>query len=159
MVGCLLLYVVVWLRSMIYGMGLWTSARCGRVANELKYRNTPQIHITSNNLSPLQILIITQKKSKMLCILKSTYRPFGYTNIKALFYPSLKDTLRQICSFLYRIQSINRIKQLSEFIYVQKTHDFLVRFSGLIFLVKILLNYELIFYTFLVCRLCIKKHF
>ncbi len=26
MVGCLLLYVVVWLLSLIYGMGLWTSA-------------------------------------------------------------------------------------------------------------------------------------
>ena len=26
-VGCLLLYVVVWLRSMIYGMGLWINAR------------------------------------------------------------------------------------------------------------------------------------
>ena len=36
---------------MIYGMGLWTSARCVvlslvviRMAIELKYRNTPQIH-------------------------------------------------------------------------------------------------------------------
>ena len=39
---------VVWLGSMIYGMGLWTSARCVawslvvvRMAIELKYRNTP----------------------------------------------------------------------------------------------------------------------
>ncbi len=54
-VGCLLLYVVVWLGSMIYGMGLWTSAKCVvwslvvvRMAIELKYHNTPQIHITSN---------------------------------------------------------------------------------------------------------------
>ena len=38
---------VVWLGSMIYGMGLWTSARCVvwslvvvRIAIELKYRNT-----------------------------------------------------------------------------------------------------------------------
>ncbi len=54
-VGCVLLYVVVWLRSMIYGMGLWTSARCQvwflvvvRIAMDLQYSNIPWIHITSN---------------------------------------------------------------------------------------------------------------
>ena len=42
---------VVWLRSMINGMGLQTSARClvwmlvvVRMAIKLKYRNTPEIH-------------------------------------------------------------------------------------------------------------------
>ena len=55
-IGCLLLYVVEWLRSK--GWGLWISARCVvcslivvRMAVELKYRNTPYIHIISN-LSP-----------------------------------------------------------------------------------------------------------
>ena len=50
-----MLYVVVWLRIMIYGIGLWTSARSVvwslvlvRMAIELKYPNTPQIHKTSN---------------------------------------------------------------------------------------------------------------
>ena len=45
----------VWLGSMIYGMGLWTSARCVvwtlvavRMAIELKYRNALYIHIISN---------------------------------------------------------------------------------------------------------------
>ena len=50
-----LLYVVLWLISMTYGMVLWTSARCVvwslvvvRMAIELKYHNTPYIHIISN---------------------------------------------------------------------------------------------------------------
>ena len=48
------LSVGVWLGSMIYGKGLWTSARCVvqslvavRMVIELRYRNTPQIHITN----------------------------------------------------------------------------------------------------------------
>ena len=51
-VVCLLLYVVVWLRSMMYRMGLWTSARCVvwslvvvRTIIEIKYPNIPQIHM------------------------------------------------------------------------------------------------------------------
>ncbi len=54
-VGCLLCSMAI---SMIYGMGLWTSARCVvrslvlvRMAIELKYRNTPSIHIDNNILS------------------------------------------------------------------------------------------------------------
>ena len=43
---------VVWKRSMIYGMGLWTNTRCEvwslvvvrRMAIELKYCKSPQIH-------------------------------------------------------------------------------------------------------------------
>ncbi len=48
MKGMVVCYVV-WQGHMIYGMGLWTSARCEvwsldvvRMANELKYRNTPK---------------------------------------------------------------------------------------------------------------------
>ena len=40
---------VVWLGSIIYGMGLLTSARCVvRMAMELKYRNNPHIHKDTN---------------------------------------------------------------------------------------------------------------
>ncbi len=46
-VGCLLLYIVEWLKSMLYGNGLWTSPRCVvwshvvvRISIKLKYRNT-----------------------------------------------------------------------------------------------------------------------
>ncbi len=49
-IGLVVSYIV-WLGSMIYGIGLWTSARCMslvyvvvRMDIELKYRNTPQIH-------------------------------------------------------------------------------------------------------------------
>ncbi len=52
----LVVWYVVWLGSLIYGMGLWTSARCVvwslfvvLIAIELKYRNKPEIHIDTNN--------------------------------------------------------------------------------------------------------------
>ena len=46
---------VAWLGSIIYGMGLWTSARCMdwslfvvKMAIELKYRNIPLIHTNTH---------------------------------------------------------------------------------------------------------------
>ena len=57
-VGCLLCSI---LRSMIYGMGLWTSARCMvwslavvRMAIKIKNRNTPQIHTYTLYISTFQ---------------------------------------------------------------------------------------------------------
>ena len=45
---------VVWLGSMMYGMGLWASARCVVrslvVAIELKYHNTQWIHTDKYNI-------------------------------------------------------------------------------------------------------------
>ncbi len=48
----MVVYYILWLGSLIYGMGLWTSAKCAvcslvvvRMANELKYHNFPYQYI------------------------------------------------------------------------------------------------------------------